>query len=330
MMTPRENMMAIYNGEQPDYYGDLMDAIVLLPDPVLMGGIVPQDGEDHLDQWGVTWNFKPGAPGQHPVINDDNVVIKDIEKWEEYVKFPSLENLDWSLAKQVEAGVDRKENFVGIMFAGGLFERSHFLMGMAEALMNYIEYPDEMADLLRKIADWKIEYIRQMAREVHPDIIFYHDDWGSKTNVFLPPRVFREIIKPLQTEIAEVIHECGMIYMHHSDCICQPYVEDMVEIGIDIWQGVIAQNDIAEIQRITKGKLAMVGGIDGPAIDLPNVSDDQIRAEVHRVIDSFCPAGRFFPGIPNGVCYNERNNNVYRDEMAKYGRQFAQEHPVVK
>ena len=36
-MNLRENAMAIYNREQPDFYGDLMDAIVLVPDPVLMG-----------------------------------------------------------------------------------------------------------------------------------------------------------------------------------------------------------------------------------------------------------------------------------------------------
>ena len=44
MMTPRENAMAIFNREQPDYYGDIMAAVTLLPDPVLMGGGVPQDG----------------------------------------------------------------------------------------------------------------------------------------------------------------------------------------------------------------------------------------------------------------------------------------------
>lgn len=43
-----------------------------------------------------------------------------------------------------------------------------------------------------------------------------------------------------------------MIYIHHADCICQPIVTDMVEIGVDIWQGVIAQNDIVEIQKITE------------------------------------------------------------------------------
>ena len=225
----------------------------------------------------------------------------------------------------------RAARFPGLsagLFGGGLFEMSHFLMAMEDALCNYLDYPDEMKAFLSVIKDWKIAYIRQMAEEVHPDIIFYHDDWGSKQNVFLPPDVWREIIKPLQQEISDAIHEAGMIYMHHADCICQPIVEDMVEIGVDIWQGVIPQNDIVEIQRITQGKLAMVGGIDGPKIDVENITDDAIRAEVRRAIDTYCPGGRFYPSIPNGVCFLQHNNAVYRDELEKYGREFARKHPI--
>lgn len=125
-----------------------------------------------------------------------------------------------------------------------------------------------------------------------------------------------------------MIHECGMIYMHHADCICQPIVTDMVEIGVDIWQGVIAQNDIVEIQRVTEGKLAMVGGIDGPKVDIENITEEQIRAEVRRAIDTYCPGGRFFPSIPNGICFREWNNSIVMDELEKYGKQFAAEHPV--
>ena len=328
MLTLRENAMAIYNRQQPDFYGDLMDAVELLPDPVLMLNSCPQDGLEHKDTWGTTYIFKPGAPGAHPHVTPENAVIKDIEKWQEQLVVPSVEGLDWSMAKKAADATDRHEKFVGIMFGGGLFERTHHLMGMEEALCSYLEYPDEMAGLLRAIADYKIAYIREMAKQVQPDIIFYHDDWGSKQNLFLPPAVWRELIKPLQQEISDAIHECGMIYMHHADCICQPIVTDMVEIGIDIWQGVIAQNDIPEIQRITDGKLAMVGGIDGPKVDIADITEEEIRAEVRRAIDTYCPAGSFYPSIPNGVCYREWNNTIVKDELKKYGREFAQKHPI--
>ena len=60
-MTLRENAMAIYNHEQPDRYDDIMNAITLVPDPVLMSGFPPQDGLPHADGWGVQRIWKPGA-----------------------------------------------------------------------------------------------------------------------------------------------------------------------------------------------------------------------------------------------------------------------------
>lgn len=327
-MNLRENVMAIYRGEQPDYYGDLMAAVEFIPDPYLVKDSVPQDGEEHKDSWGTVRVFLPGAPGAHPHITQENVVIKDIEKWEEYLVVPPVEGLDWTLAKEVAAKIDRTEKLACFFSPGGLFERSHFLMGMENALMNYMEYPDEMKSILRLIADHKMAYIRKVAEETQPDIIFYHDDWGTKQNLFLPPDVWRDIIKPLQKEIADTIHECGMIYMHHADCILQPIVQDMVEIGVDIWQGVIAQNDIVKIQQITEGKLAMVGGVDGPKIDVENITEEQIREEVRRAIDTYCPGGRFYPSIPNGVCFREWNNGIFLDELLKYGKKFAEKNPV--
>ncbi len=327
MMTPKENVMAILNRTSPDKYIDIMDAVVLLPDPAMLEGRIPQDGKEYKNAWGVTYQWMPGAPGAHPHVTPENAVIKDIEHWRDTFKAPAYEGLDWSMAKEVAASVDRNEKLVCVMFGGGLFEMSHHLMGMEQAFMNYMEYPDEMTELLEEVAKYKIGYIYEMAKQVQPDIIFYHDDWGSKQNVFLPPRIWRQIIKPIQKRIADAIHDCGMIYMHHADCICQPIVEDMVEIGIDIWQGVIAQNDIPEIQRITEGKLAMVGGIDGPAIDIANITEEQIRAEVRRAFDTYCPAGRFFPSIPNGICFREWNNKIFMDEKDKYGFEYAKAHP---
>lgn len=328
-MNLRENVMAVYRGEQPDYYGDLMAAVEFIPDPLfILDAMLPQDGKEHMDSWGTVRVFLPGAPGPHPHITRDNVVIKDIEKWEEQLVVPDIENLDWTPARDVAAQIDRNEKLACFFYPGGLFERSHFLLGMEDALMHYLEYPDEMKALLRVIADHKMAYIRKVAAETQPDIIFYHDDWGTKQNLFLPPGVWREIIKPLQKEIADTIHECGMIYMHHADCILEPIVTDLVEIGVDIWQGVIAQNDIVKIQAITEGKLAMIGGIDGPKIDVENITEEKIREEVRRAVDTYCPGGRFYPSIPNGICFREWNNGIFMDELMKYGREYAQKNPI--
>ena len=328
-MTKRENSLAILSGKQPEYYGDFMDTVAFVPDPIFTRDRTLQDGKPHKDSWGTAFVFAENSPGPHPLADTESLVIKDIESWKDFVKPPSLDGLDWTETERLASEADRSEYFVCCYSNAGLFERSHHLMGFENALINYMLYEEEMAELLRVIADFKIAYIKAVAKHMKPDVIFYHDDWGSKTNLFLRPELWRRLIKPLHSEIVKTAHDCGIMFMHHADCICQPIVEDMVEMGIDIWQGAIAQNDICEIQRVTKGKLPMVGGIDGPKIDVANITEEAIRAEVRRAIDTYCPGGRFFPSIPNGKCYLDRNNSIYRDELESYGRQWAIEHPIV-
>ena len=326
-MTPRENMMAIYEGRQPEYYGDFQWAVKIMIDPIWKSDSMPKDGREHNDSRGTVCVNPIDGAGKHPVITPENAVVTDITKWREQLVIPSLDDKDWSECQAKAAQVDRSQHFLEYFCAQGIFERSHFLMGMEEAFCAYLEEPEAMFEMLTAIADYKKRAIKEAARRLKPDVIFFQDDWGSKQNLFLPPDTWREMIKPLQTEIAQVIHECGMIYVHHADCICEPIAEDMVDIGIDIWQGVIPQNDIVAIQEKTGGKLAMIGGIDGPAIDNPDTSEEAIVAEVRRCVDTYCPAGRFFPGAPAPLL-RTRNSELLNAELDRYGRQWAQEHPV--
>lgn len=321
-------MMAIYNRQQPDYYTDFFEALTLVPDPILLRDKVPQDGREHKDGWGTVCVFPQNAPGKEPRVTKDNAVIKDITKWREQVVVPPVHGLDWSKAEAVASQVDRSERFVGFLCAGGLFERTHFLMGMEDAFIAFMEEPEAVSELLRAIADYKIESIKETARHVHPDVVWFHDDWGSKQNLFLPPDLWREMIKPLHTEIVQAAHDCGMIFMHHADCYCEPIVEDMVEMGIDIWQGVIPQNDIVSIQRRTHGELAMIGGIDAQKIDVEHTTSDEVREEIHRAYDTYLPAGRFYPAIPGGRCFIPRIQETAVAEMHSYGHEWAQKHPI--
>ena len=326
-MTPRENMMAIYEGRQPEYYGDFQWAVKIMIDPIWKSDSMPKDGREHKDSWGTVCVNPIDGAGKHPVITPENAVVTDITKWREQLVIPSLDDKDWSECQAKAAQVDRSQHFLEYFCAQGIFERSHFLMGMEEAFCAYLEEPEAMFEMLTAIADYKKRAIKEAARRLKPDVIFFQDDWGSKQNLFLPPEVWREMIKPLQTEIAQVIHECGMIYVHHADCICEPIAEDMVDIGIDIWQGVIPQNDIVAIQEKTGGKLAMIGGVDSAAIDTEEATEEEIRAEVRRCIDEYCPAGRFFPALTSHL-FHKRNSDIALEELASYGRAWAAAHPV--
>ena len=209
---------------------------------------------------------------------------------------------------------------------GGLFERTHYLMGFEDALCAYMDEPEIMFDLVGAIADWKISQLQQILRHLKPDVIHFHDDWGDKSNVFLPPSLWRDIIKPHHQRIVACVKAEGALFMHHSDSICGPLVEDMAEIGIDIWQGVIPQDDVVGIQKRLGGRMALIGGIDAQIIDMADTDEAVIRAEVRRCINEYCPQGRFIPCIPNIVPIFPEVKRIYEDELVHYGKTFIPGH----
>jgi len=88
--------------------------------------------------------------------------------------------------------------------------------------------------------------------------------------------------------------------MHHADSHCQLIAKDMVDIGIDIWQGVLPQNDIPKIQKETEGRLLLMGGIDGAIVDHGDYDEAVIRAEVQRACKEYAPGGNFIPCLTYG------------------------------
>lgn len=65
-------------------------------------------------------------------------------------------------------------------------------------------------------------------------------------------------------------------------------------------------------------------------MDIEHIGEEEIRAEVRRAIDAYCPAGRFYPSIPSGKCFRAWNDAVVNDELEKYGRRWAREHPILE
>ncbi len=326
-MTKRENWLRLLRNDEPRWISEPWEAFkgnyanTFVADPVSTESKGVQKVGEFEDQWGVTWKLIEGHR-PNPFVTNENKRIKDISKWQEQIQLPPLQGHDWHEAAEYAANVDRNEFLVGSLILSGLFELSHNLMGFEDALCNYMLEPKHMFDLIGALADWKIEHLRQVIDNIRPDVILFHDDWGNKDNLFLPPDTWREIIKPHQSRIVEFVKSQGVIYLHHSDSICEPIIEDMVEIGIDAWQGIIPQNNIQEIQKKLQGRMALIGGIDAQVIDMAQAEEDVIRTEVRRCIDEYCPHGFFIPCIPNMFPINPEVKKIYEDELNTYGKNF--------
>ena len=110
--------------------------------------------------------------------------------------------------------------------------------------------------------------------------------------------------------------------MHHADSFMEPIVEDMMELGIDIWQGVLPQNDIGKLQTQLRGRMTLMGGIDAAVVDRENSTEQEIRTHVRDACERFGHGGHFIPCITYGgpgTIYPESDKYI-NDEIDLYNK----------
>ena len=330
-MTKKERFLKIMKNEgPPEWMGYGFDAYPQIMfhcciDPISIWDILFISGENVVDNWGVVNRYLPGDPGIIPMVTEENQVIKDITKWRDYITFPEIPaDLDWSGAKAQADEIDRDELLVMVPTFRGLFERAHSLMTFEDCLINMYTEPEAMYDLFGAYTDWKLKAIGMLIDNLQPDVIHSHDDWGAKDKLFFSPEKFRELLKPHYKRMYDYIKSRGVLIQHHCDSYIQGLENDLVDIGVDMWQGVLPSQDIQLMKKNTGGKLLMLGGFDQGLIDKAegDVTEEEIRAEVRRAIDEYAPGGAFLPCIPSLECLNAWVNPIAIDECYRYGEEW--------
>ena len=289
MLTKRQNLLETIRGGKPDRFVNQFEALEFIwENPVsrrnMRDKLVP--GSTVVNAWGVTIQFPEGVPGPFPVHDEEHIVLKDITKWREQVTFPSLDypESEWLESAEKVALLDRTDKFVTAMVAPGIFDQLHYLMGMEECLISFYTEPEALKELLRAITDWELEYARLLCKYLKPDAVFHHDDFGSQISTFLSPEMFHEFIFPCYKEVYGYYKTHGAeLVVHHSDSYAATLVPDMIDVGIDIFQGCLDTNNISELIKKYEGKISFMGGINNGIVDVPGWTDTLIAETVEKM-----------------------------------------------
>ena len=159
---------------------------------------------------------------------------------------------------------------------------------MSAAMMAMYDYPDEVKDFQRRLADWQIGMFRKSV-ESGADIICVYEDYGFNNQPMISMEMWREFTYPHLKRIIEAIHESGALAMLHSCGYQVPFLPYYVEAGLDMLQVLQpgAGNDFKKIYAEYGKKLTFVTGIDTQRGEM--MTPRELRAEI---IDNYKTGGR--------------------------------------
>lgn len=275
--------------------------------------------EEGLDVWGVHWSYDPGmeggtfpTPGRHPV--------RELSLWKESVHFPDVETWEWDEPAKTVWGVDRDKFLVQGFVEMGLFERSYLLLGMEEALVAYLKDPDTMSELTERIADYKIDVICKLHQSINMDLLWYGDDWGTQSDMFLPPEIWRQVIGPHTERIYRTAKELGILVNQHSCGFIEPVIPDIVEMGADVWNPCQPCNDLLSIKNRFKGRLTLWGGIDSQfVLGKPGVTTREVEEEVEKRIYDLASGGGYIAAPSHQIPYPKHIQQAMTEAITRYG-----------
>ena len=317
MLSKKQNLIETINGGDPDRFVNQFEALgMIFGDPVSAARGRGGPGSTWVNSWGVTYSWPEGVPGGFPVHDEEHFVIKDITKWRDVVKAPTLDYPQeaWDQFKPKAEAIDRNEVFATCMVAPGVFEQLHHLQGMDNALLNFYEEPEATHDLIDLLVDWEVRYANLLCENFHPEAIFHHDDWGSYRSSFLAPEMFEEFIVPAFRKIYGTYKDNGVqLVVHHSDSYVANLAGYMHEMHIDILQGCTTTNNVSKLVKEWGPKdVSWMGDLDNGVIDKADWTPELVARDVRRACETngkhyFIPClaaggpGSTYPGVYEAV-----------------------------
>jgi uroporphyrinogen-III decarboxylase len=232
--------------------------------------------------------------------------LKDIRKWRDVVKLPSLDDFDWEgEAKKSTDTLDGELKKNGLdrtmvatelvhMQMSGYFMTLTYLMGMTEALCALLEEPEEVKELFSYLSDFNVTIAKNTLKYFKPDVLYVSDDTATASNPFMSRKVWQDLIMPFHARVAKLARDEGIPVMMHCCGRCEDFIEDWVEFGVSAWNPAQVMNDLAGIKKKYGNKLTLIGCWDssGPA-SWAGSGEELVRQAVRDCIDRYAAGGGF-------------------------------------
>ena len=266
------------------------------------------------DEWGIKWGIEP-CGASYPLGGP----IKTKSDLDSY-KAPDP-NADHRLDTLKEAVRRFKGEKAIAICCHEAFEFSHYLYGMTNLFMAYIEDPEFVHRLARIVVDYKKAILNRTVDE-GLDVVVSGDDYAFRTAPLMSPAFFDEYCAPYIKEMADAAHARGVPFVKHTDGYIWPILDAVVNAGVDAIDPIepIAGMDIGEVKAKYGDRVAVVGNVDCTEI-LTHASREEIIDAVKETIAKASVGGGHVIASSNSI-HPGVNPESYRT-MVETAKEFG-------
>ena len=291
-LMPHYNMVPDLNSRFQDY---VKKTGYVLPDPAFE--IVPDVPEeepredsfwlpfyDHdfkegttFSPFGVAW--EPGSAAcfhmkhmYHPLENAETREELEAYPYPVYSNEPTREQLD-SVAHIRSQG----------KFALGdmqctVWETSWYIRGMEVMMMDMMEDPELAEAVLDRVTETSVCRAEAYAK-AGVDAIFLGDDIGMQHSGMMSLELYRTFLKPRLKRVIDAARAIkpDIIVLYHSCGCATPYIEDLIEAGVDVLNPVQPESmDFEEVFKVYGDRLSFCGVL-GTQTLMPFGTPEEVR-----------------------------------------------------
>lgn len=158
-------------------------------------------------------------------------------------------------------------------------------------LMDLILEREKVDTLNDMVVDMLLKVVDNYA-SIGADAIMFCEDWGTQKRLLVSPTMWREIFKPGYVALCKRAHDKGMKVFMHSCGYIYEIIDDLIEVGIDVFQfdqpSLMGMDRLSE--KFTKHKKVLFSSCDIQKV-LPTGDKDLIQAHARDLIKKFSSHG---------------------------------------
>lgn len=328
-MTSLERVIKAVHFGKPDKVPNFLpdgkenDLIWLWPTrPVIQKWKLEADGmERQIDAWGTVYERVAGNNLAHG--EKCKIAIENIDRQAEYA-FPNFLKEEYfennRKTIQANATAANPKYCLGVMPYPSLNEGTHNLIELDRMFYAYYESPNELKELIMRLADAQMKSIKMLA-EIGCNGVMGYDDWGLQDRKMINDELIDEFFMPLYKRNWNYAHSLGLDVWLHSCGYVIDLLPKFKSWGLDVIQMDQQENmGLENLASKIGGKLAFWCPVDIQKT-LATGTEEEIRSYVRSMRNTI---GNYNGGLismsystPSSINLRQENIIAMCDEFRK-------------